>query len=284
MSEYSKQSSAEKPLAVLKVGGDIIADTAQRTGLANNIQQLVSHGWNAIVLHGGGPQVSQQQAKLGIESRKVGGRRITSKEDLQLVKQVICGELNVDLVTHLQAAGVNAFGCHGASGQLITAAKRAPTVVSGGGAEPIDFGEVGDVTGINAVLLQHLLAADTVPVIASLGCNASGEVFNINADTTVVQIARAMSADLLVLVSAVGAIFENIDDPSTRIGSINRALATQHIKNGAISAGMIPKVEEALTLAEETETQVVIANMLEPDTLLSISAGKNKIGTRIASS
>ncbi len=275
------RSSLSKPLVVIKVGGDIIADAAQRTGLASNIQHLVSQGWNAVVLHGGGPQVSRQQEQLGIQPRKIGGRRITSKDDLQVIKQVICGELNVDLVAYLQAAGVNAFGCHGASGRLITAVKRAATIISGGGPEPIDFGEVGDVTAINSGLLQQLLTADTVPVIASLGCNTNGEVFNINADTTAVQIAHAMSAELLVLVSAVGAIYENIDDPGTRIKTINRVLATRHIEHGIIRDGMIPKVEEALSLAEETSTRVAIANMLEANTLLAISAGKNTVGTRI---
>ena len=115
-----KNSAAaeRKPLAVIKVGGDILLDKIQSSGLAQNISGLIKDNWNIVVLHGGGPQLSAMQARCGIEPRKVAGRRITSKEDLVLVKQVLCGQVNVDLVSVMQAQGVNAFGCHGASENL----------------------------------------------------------------------------------------------------------------------------------------------------------------------
>ena len=157
--------SQKKPLAVVKVGGDILLDDSQHIGLVNNILGLINDNWDVVVLHGGGSQVSAMQSLCGITPRKVAGRRITSRDDLELVKQVLCGQVNVDLVSVMQAQGVNAFGCHGASGKLIQAQRRPPTIVSGGGPEPIDFGEVGDVTKINTQLLERLLAADLVPVV-----------------------------------------------------------------------------------------------------------------------
>lgn len=270
----------KESLMVIKVGGDILADQDQLSGLVSNVAQGVSNGWRIVVLHGGGPQVSAQQSRLGLTVRKVGGRRITSAEDLQVVKQVMCGELNVDLVAALQANGVNAFGCTGASGHLITAVKRPPRVVEGSNGEEVDFGEVGDVTSVNSTLLNQLLDAKVVPVLASVGITNDGEVLNINADTTVVSLARSMQADLLVLVTGVGAIFRNLADPSTRIKSLNAEQARNYIDSGVISEGMIPKVEEALQFVNSSECQVVVANFIEPGSLLALGNNRENIGTR----
>jgi acetylglutamate kinase len=271
----------DKPLAVIKVGGDILLDESQRTGITTNILQLIEKNWHVVVLHGGGPQVSAMQSRCGIQPRKVAGRRITSKEDLVLVKQVLCGQVNVDLVSLLQAQGANAFGCHGASGKLIVAAKRPPIRLSDGSCDPVDFGEVGDVTEINTRLLRSLLAADQIPVIASLGINHNGEIYNINADTTVVQIARKMSAQLLIFVTSIGGIFKDISDPTSRFANLNTVTAQQHINNGIIVGGMIPKVEEALSLLESGVDTIAIADVRNAEVFNSIIDGKNSYGTLI---
>ena len=275
-------SADKRSLAIIKVGGDILLDDVQRTGLAKNIMGLIEQNWQVVVLHGGGPQLSLMQSRCGIEPRKVAGRRITSKEDLELVKQVLCGQVNVDLVSILQAHGVNAFGCHGASGKLIQAEKRPPTVVSGGGAEAIDFGEVGDVTSINTEVLNSLLAADLVPVIASLGMSDSGDVFNINADTTVVQIAREMSAQLLIFVTGIGGIFQDIKNPASRFAQLDSTAARKHIDSGAIVDGMIPKVEEALSLLESGVDTIAIVDTRVPLAFTSIACGNTNYGTLIS--
>ena len=270
-----------KPLAVIKVGGDILLDKIQRSGLAQNILGLINGNWSVLVLHGGGPQLSAMQSRCGIEPRKVAGRRITSKDDLVLVKQVLCGQVNVDLVSLMQAQGVNAFGCHGASGKLIQAKRRPPIRVSGGGPDAIDFGEVGDVTGINTDVLESLLAADLVPIIASLGIDPSGAVFNINADTTVVQIAGAMSAELLIFVTGIGGIFRDIKDPASRFGDLDSVAAKKHIDSGVIVGGMIPKVEEALTLLESGVGTIAIVDAGQPTAFASIASGHTEFGTLI---
>jgi acetylglutamate kinase len=282
MSQPVSPSVDKRSLAVIKVGGDILLDDVQRTGLAKNIIGLIEKNWQVVVLHGGGPQLSLMQSRCGIEPRKVAGRRITSKEDLVLVKQVLCGQVNVDLVSILQAQGVNAFGCHGASGKLIQAEKRPPTIVSGGGAEAIDFGEVGDVTSINTEVLNSLLAAKLVPVIASLGMNDNGDVFNINADTTVVQIAREMSAELLVFVTGIGGIFQDIKNPATRFAHLDSTAARKHIDSGVIVDGMIPKVEEALSLLESGVNTIAIVDTRVPLAFTSIASGNTNYGTLIS--
>ena len=274
--------SQQKPLAVVKVGGDILLDDSQRIGLVNNILGLISDNWNVVVLHGGGSQVSAMQSRCGITPRKVAGRRITSRDDLELVKQVLCGQVNVDLVAVMQAQGVDAFGCHGASGKLIQAQRRPPTIVSGGGPEPIDFGEVGDVTKINTQLLERLLAADLVPVIASIGMNHSGEVFNINADTTVIQIAKQMSAQLLIFVTGIGGIYRDITNPQSRFGHLDAIEARAHIDSGIIVGGMIPKVEEALSLLEAGMGTIAIVDASDRLAFISIAKGKTGYGTLIS--
>lgn len=270
------------PIAVIKVGGDVLTDAAELSGLAVNIKELVDARWRVVVLHGGGPQVDRLQKLHGLVPNKVGGRRITSAADLRVVKQAICGEVNVDLVSSLLAAGVNAFGFSGASGHAIGAHKRPPRVVSGAGDEPIDFGEVGDVESINAELLGALLDLGLVPVIATLGVDASGRIFNINGDTTVVQVARSLRADLLLLTTRVGGIFVNLADPASRLGVISAAEARQMIAEGTIAGGMIPKVEEALSVLGPHSVQgIAIVGGRQPGAFLAVATQSGDHGTRI---
>ncbi len=239
-----------KPIAIIKIGGDVLLDQCEREGLAVNIADLHQLSWNIVLLHGGGSQVNHLQAIHGLETHKVSGRRITSADDLTVVKQAIAGEVNVDLVSLLTAAGLPAFGCHGASGHLIKATKRPPVQVSGQGDALIDFGEVGDVSEINSELLQGLLNLGQIPVIATLGMDNRGRIYNINADTTAVQIAKALTADLLLLITQIGGIYYDVNNPDSLIPEINPQKAYNLIEDGVIQDGMIPKVEEAIHLLD----------------------------------
>ncbi|WP_144391305.1 acetylglutamate kinase [Pleionea sediminis] len=269
------------PLAVIKVGGDVLLDPAEKQGLASNVKSLQEHGWQVVLLHGGGPQTNRLQEQLGMTPVKVAGRRVTSEDDLTVVKQAIAGEVNVDLTSLLQSVGVNAFGFHGASGRLVEAVKRPPRVMSGAGPDPVDFGEVGDVTSINGALLSGILSLGIVPVIATLGMESSGRIFNINADTTVVQIAKALKADLLLLTTQVGAVFEDLAKPETRIESITPKSASSLIESGIIQGGMIPKVEEAITLLDEGVGSIAIVSGREPGAFMSVVQHQGKYGTVI---
>lgn len=268
--------------AVIKVGGDVLLDPREKEGLTRNICDLRAQGWRIVLLHGGGPQVNALQEKHGLTPNKVGGRRITSADDLVVVKQAIAGEVNVNLTAALIKAGLPGFGCHGASGQLIQASKRPPVVVSGAGSKPINFGEVGDVTRINSTLLQGLLNLDVIPVIATLGISEDGHVYNINADTTVVQIARELNADLLLLTTAVGAVFKDLNRPETRIKAVTPHQAKQLIKEGIIQGGMIPKVEEAMTLIKDGVDSIAIVSGRHEGAFLAVANGTGEFGTRIS--
>jgi acetylglutamate kinase len=274
-------SNTDKKIAVIKVGGDVLLDQQESSGLATNIKELRDKGWSIVVLHGGGPQVNRLQECHGLTPNKIAGRRITSEADLTVVKQAIVGEVNVDLVSALSALDLPAFGCHGASGGLIKATKRPPVVVSGGGDKPIDFGRVGDVTSINSELLNGLLDLDVIPVIATLGISEDADVFNINADTTVVQIAKALKAKLLLLTTQVGGVFKELKDPESRIAQVDRQQAKQLIEQEIIQGGMIPKVEEAMTLLSEGVETIAIVSGKHPGAFLAVADGTGEYGTRI---
>ncbi|GAA5317199.1 MAG: acetylglutamate kinase [Candidatus Pelagadaptatus aseana] len=268
-------------MRLLKSGGDILQNPSELEGLGENIKSLLNTGWQVIVLHGGGPQTNLLQQQIGITPNKIGGRRITGKQDLRVVKQAIAGEVNVRLTSALLASGVPAFGCHGASGRLIQATKRPPRIVSGSGSDPIDFGEVGDVTGINQNLLQGILDLAVVPVIATLGVAEDGRIFNINADTTVTQIASKMKARLLLLTTQIGGVFEDINNPQSRIGEITPDSAKQLIEAGVIQGGMIPKVEEAVALLDQGVASIAIISPQDSNAFLSVANQEGVCGTVI---
>lgn len=269
-------------LVVVKVGGDVLLDEDEREGLGKNVRSLIDEGYRVVVLHGGGPQVSALQQRVGLAENKVGGRRITSAADLVVVEQAICGEVNVGLTLALLAAGVNAFGCHGASGRIIRAVKRPPRVVSGAGSEPIDFGEVGDVTDIASDVLFGLLQLGLVPVVATLGVTREGgRAFNINADTTSVQLAKQLSAHALLMVTKVGGIFRDLHDPDSRVTTVSASDARGLIASEVISGGMIPKVEEALSVLGRGVDSIVVVGSREEGAFSRALSGDGTAGTRI---
>ncbi len=228
--------------AVIKLGGDVLAPPALAAVAADIARAAV--GRRLVIVHGGGPQATELSRRLGLEPRIVGGRRVTDAATLDVMKTVVAGRLNVDLVAALRGAGVPAVGLSGSSG-VIQARRRPPRVVSGGGAEPIDFGLVGDVEGFDRMPLDALAAADLLPVLACLAAGAGDEVLNINADVVASQLAAALGATALVACTAVGGVRRDKDDPATRIPRLTVAEAQAAIRDGVVQGGMIPKLEEA---------------------------------------
>ena len=232
-----------RPVVVVKLGGEVLAGPL----LAEVAADLARAGAavpRLIVVHGGGPQATALSQRLGIEPRIVGGRRVTDAATLEVIKMVVAGQLNVDLVAALRAAGLSAVGLHGASG-LVHATRRPPRVVSGGGPDPVDFGAVGDVEGFDLGLLATLADAGYLPVIAGVGISPAGEVLNINADVVASQLAAAVGAAALVAVTGVGGVRRDPADPATRIPRLTVADARAAIADGTVRGGMIPKLEEA---------------------------------------
>lgn len=229
--------------AVVKLGGDVLAGAAL-AAVAADIARARAAGRRLLVVHGGGPQTTELSHKLGIEPRLVGGRRITDEAALDVVKMVVAGRLNVDLVGALRAAGVPAVGLSGSSG-VVRAHRRPPRAVSGSDGALVDFGFVGDVEGVDRAVLDALDGAGALPVLACLGGAASGEVLNINADVVASQLAAAVGAEALVACTAVGGVRRDKDDPRTRLTRLTVAEARAAIADGTVQGGMIPKLEEA---------------------------------------
>ncbi|MFY0541701.1 acetylglutamate kinase [Nannocystis pusilla] len=238
--------------AVLKFGGEVIADAPALAAVLGDVARLTAAGWKFAICHGGGPQANALQERLGLQPVKVGGRRVTDEATLQVMKYVLAGELSVDVVAAALAAGLGgALGLSGVSAGLVSARKRPPTRVSGGGEELVDFGLVGDVVEIRTAVIEHLWAGGYTPVINTLGVGLETAgfacpVYNINADTVSSAIAGALKVDHLFLMTGVPGVLRDKDDPSTRIARLSAAEARGAIEMKVIVGGMIPKVEEAL--------------------------------------
>jgi acetylglutamate kinase len=228
------------PTVVVKLGGEVVGG-AQMAPLARDLAALVGNGRRVVVTHGGGPQATALSKKLGIESRIVGGRRVTDAATLDVMKMIIAGQVNVDLCAQLRTVGLTPVGLH----NIVQAHKRPPRVVSGGGPEPIDFGHVGDVDGFDLPLLERVLDGGYVPVVACLGHDQRGAVYNINADIVANQLAGALRADALVLVTGAPGVLRDLHDAASRIPRLTVAEGRAAIADGTVSGGMIPKLEES---------------------------------------
>lgn len=230
---------------VVKIGGDLIAPGKLR-GVAEGVSALQQAGARVVIVHGGGPQANALTERLGLERKQVAGRRITDESVLQVVKQAIAGEAGTDLAALLRAEGLRVLSSSGVSGGLVDAVKRPPTRFQGGPEKPVDLGFVGDVVGVNEPLLEAIVEAGYVPALASLGGDAQGGVWNINADTFAMSLATRLRAAGLFLISNVPGVLRDPTDPSTRIPHITQADADRLIETGVVTGGMIAKVQEAL--------------------------------------
>ncbi len=265
---------------VVKLGGEVVG-SPELAIIAADLRALVAEGYRVAVVHGGGPQASELSKRLGLEVKQVGGRRITDAATLDVMKMVVAGKLNVDLCAGLAAAGLSPVGLHGASGRMIQATKRPPRVVSGGGPEPIDFGLVGDVTGYNLPLLELLWAGGYTPVLACLGADDAGGVFNINADIVGNQLAGHLRADHLLLVTSAPGVLRDLKDPSSRLPLLTVAEARAAIADGTVTGGMIPKLEEAIAVLGDGAKAIHIIGKLGAGDLARAAREPGSVGTTL---
>lgn len=240
---------------VVKLGGEVV-EGARMGAIAEDLRALVEAGERVVVVHGGGPQASALSQRLGLAPRIVAGRRITDEETLRVMKRVVAGEVSVDLCAALRAAGLRPVGLHGA----VEAVRRPPRVVAGGGDAPINFGLVGDVTGFDLRLLALLLDAGRVPVLACLGHDTRGAVYNINADIVAAQLAAALAADPLVLLTGTPGVLCDLADPASRIPRLTLAEGRRAIAEGTVGGGMIPKLEESFAALQAGVRRIVITD------------------------
>ena len=241
----------KEKLTIVKVGGAVVEDEAQ---LAQLLKDFSAIPGRKVLIHGGGRRATQVAASLGIESKMVGGRRITDAEMLSVVTMVYGGLVNKNLVARLQANGVNALGLTGADIDVIRSHKRPLK-------DGIDFGFVGDVDRADGQMLSRLIEAGITPVMAPLTHDGQGNILNTNADTIASETAKALASiyDVTLIYSfEKKGVLSNPDDDDSVIPTINRADFERYKADGTISGGMLPKIENALSAIDAGVSRVII--------------------------
>lgn len=265
---------------VVKIGGELAQDQAKlAASVGNAIRVFHEAGVRVAVVHGAGPQATELQKKLGIESKMIGGRRFTDEATLSVMKMALAGQVSVDVAAAMRRARVPALCTTGVSAGLIEARRRPPSVITGAGPEPIDLGLVGDVTRVDVEAFDRIAHAGFVPVLGSISGDAEGNVFNINADTVATRVAAQLKAAKLFLVSNVPGVLRDKNDPKTRIPRLTPKEAKAQITSGVIQGGMIPKVEESLLMLDEGIEAIHIVGIDPVSAILDEARESGSAGT-----
>lgn len=232
---------------VVKYGGNAMINPDLKQQVMDDIVLLWLIGVKVVLIHGGGPEITGMMDKLGKKPEFVDGLRVTDKETVDIVQMVLAGKVNKTLVTMLEKRGGNAIGLCGMDGKLIEARMKSEKL-----------GYVGEVTKINIGPVADILEKGYIPVISTLGCDAEGNAYNINADTAAAHIAGALGAERFILMTDIAGILKDKDDPSTLIPEISLSEADSLFESGIISSGMIPKVQCCVTAIKAGVKNVVI--------------------------
>jgi acetylglutamate kinase len=266
---------------VIKYGGNAMINEELKQGVMQDIVLLKFLGINPIVIHGGGPEITQMLKRVGKQSQFVQGLRVTDAETMEIVQMVLVGKLNKEIVARLNLLGVKAIGLSGQDANLLVARKTQPTMPADFQGEIPDIGYVGEVVQINTTILEQLMREDYVPVISSIGVGAEGASYNINADTAAGELAAALKAEKLIMLTDVEGIFQDYEDKSSLISALAIERAHQMIEQGKIEGGMIPKVQACITALESgvNRTHIIDGRLLH-SMLLEILTDKG-IGTMV---
>jgi acetylglutamate kinase len=254
----------------MKCGGSTLA--ALPISFFEDMRQLQEEGIVTVIVHGGGPAISETLGKLGIESGFVNGLRVTNEAVLDVVEMVLSGQINKEIVRRIQLTGAAALGLSGVDGHLIEAKPVANSH---------EVGLVGDVTKVNAELIQGIVSMGYIPVIAPVGLGADGgQRYNINADTAAGAVASHLGVEQMVVVTDVPGIMKTADGEKQVLPVVSVAEIEEMIASGDIYGGMIPKVRAAIACIQGRVQEVVIVNGSEPNVLSKVLKGTG-IGTRI---
>ncbi len=284
---YSAISALRGQRVVVKLGGEVMLKGEGLQSLAADITHLTRDGVKIAVVHGGGPQADALAARLGHPVRKVGGRRITDDDTLEIAKMVYAGSANVEIVAALKKQGGRGVGLSGVDGNLLLVTRRPLTLVKDPTTDEeewVDFGHVGDIVSVDTSLLDTLWASGYIPVVAPLAADAEGNLYNVNADTIAQALAIEVGAARLVLVTNVPGILRNPNDPATLIPVTTPAELGALVESGVISGGMLPKVQNCITAlrAGVASVQMLDGTTAHPVLLDSLAGGKS--GTLVISS
>ncbi|MCM8813284.1 MAG: acetylglutamate kinase [Candidatus Omnitrophica bacterium] len=258
-------------VVVVKYGGSAVEESDLNHSILEDITFMNHVGIHPVVVHGAGPFITKRMQQAGIEVKFLDGIRYTDAAALNIVVDSL-NEVNRNIVRELKGFGNEAKGFVGKNGELITAEKKKGSV---------DYGFVGEISGVDRKLIYSLLNAKIVPVIAPLGVDSAGQVYNLNADTVAAEVARSLDAEKLVLLTNVRGIMTDVQDPDSLISSITLPELRRLIEAGVVTGGMIPKVQACIKAAERgvRKTHIIEADILHA-LLLEIYTDKG-IGTEI---
>jgi len=262
---------------VIKYGGHAMVNEELKKKVAQDIAFLQYSGLRPVIIHGGGPEITQMLAKVGKESRFINGMRVTDAETVDVAQMVLVGRINTDITAAICLCGGKAVGLNGKDSNLIAAEK----LLSEGG---VDIGYVGSVTSINKHLINSLLDGGYIPVISPIGVGTDGQTYNINADIVAGEIAAALQAEKLIMLTDVKGIFEDPKDASTFISLLTFDKAHEMKLNGRIDGGMIPKIDACIKALNGMAKSAHIINGCIPHSVIMEVFTKQGSGTMVVQS
>ncbi|MBE6997795.1 MAG: acetylglutamate kinase [Ruminococcaceae bacterium] len=244
-------------IVVIKYGGNAMVNEELKKQVMEDIVLLWLIGIRVVLVHGGGPEISDMMDRLGKKPEFVDGLRVTDRETVDIVQMVLAGKVNKGLVTLLERHGGNAVGLSGMDGKLIEAKMKNAAL-----------GYVGSITKINIKPVMDLLEGGYIPVISTIGCDSEGNAYNINGDTAAAWIAGALGAERLIMMTDIAGILRDPADPATLIPALTIPEATELFRQNVISGGMIPKVECCIDAIHMGVRKVIIMDGRVPHAIL----------------
>jgi len=279
---YIKKFHKKKVL--IKYGGHAMIDSDAMSSTARDTVLLKYVGMKPMVVHGGGPEISRSMNKLGKKPKFIGGLRITDQETMDIVKMVLVGKINTDIVSNICLHGGKGVGISGKDNHLIKARRRAPQVVvdsTTGEESTVDLGLVGEIENVNPEIIDMLTENDYIPIVSPIGVDEKANTLNLNADTVAGDIAANVNAEKLIVLTDVPGILEDPNDPETLIKRVKVDEIMELIDNGIVKDGMIPKVSTCLNAIDNgVKSAHIIDGRIKHSVLLEIFTKKG-IGTMI---
>ncbi len=259
-------------IVVIKYGGNAMINDELKEQVMEDIVLLHLIGVKVVLVHGGGPEITDMLKKIGKESVFVDGLRVTDKETADIVQMVLAGKINKSLVNLLQTKGGKAMGISGMDGHMILAEMKDER-----------YGYVGRITDINIEPITDLLEKGYIPVVSTVGCDKDGNSYNINADTAASHIAGAMRAERLISMTDIAGVLSDKDDPDSIIKCMNVSQAKELFETDVISGGMIPKVECCIDAINLGVKKVIILDGRVPHAILIETLTNEGAGTMVIS-
>ena len=267
---YIKNYSGK--ILLVKYGGSAMRDEELKRAVMGDLVLLALIGVKVVLVHGGGPEITEMLAKLGKKTEFVDGLRVTDKETADVVQMVLAGKVNKDLVNLVQSLGGKAVGLSGADGGLIRAKQLDPRL-----------GYVGEIESLDVTPVTDMLDAGYIPVISTIGCDAEGNVYNINADTAAARIAGMLKAESFINMTDTAGLLEDENDENSLISKIYVSEAQRMINQGQLSGGMIPKVSCCIEAIRRGVKKVFIIDGRVPHSILIETLTDEGMGTMFVS-